>query len=199
MSTYFFKSINSKFCHIAAKVLFVICSLFSSLAVNTANAQKNEKAVIQHVPIKSAQLPEPGMPMTLSFNLSDLSGVISKERLMVVRDGKLMDVTLVEGAVPGTDKLGHNAVINAPLVELKYWAVITLTNGNIISSPSYTLRRSCIPNIALSPVDDPENSSLQERIARYVQQSKDLERDLSQYEIAISLLESLVGQMKEGE
>ena len=143
-------------------------------------------------------MPAPGSVMTLSFDFSGISGVISRERLFVIRDGKLLDATLLEGPVEGAEQLAHNAVVNAPLIELTYWAAVTLTDGTIVTSPHYTLRRSCVPNIALSPIDDPENSSVQERLARYVQQSKDLEKDLAQYEQALELIETLVGQMKEG-
>ncbi len=161
-----------------------------------AFAEKN-KAAIHHSPIKSAELPDPGTPMILSFDLSDISGVVARERLFVVRDGKLLDANLLEGPVEGSDELSHNATIHAPLVELKYWAVITMSDGAIITSPSYTLRRSCLPNLALASIDDPENSNIQDRLERYVRQSTSLERDLAQYEQAIALLESLVSQMSE--
>lgn len=189
---------SSNYVKITSTILLIVGIAFGSIPA-LVEAQKNQKPVIRHAPIKSTELPEPGTPMVLSFDLRELSGVIAKERLLVVRDGKLLDVSLKEGINPETDELGHIATIHAPLVELKYWALVTLSNGNVISSPPQTLRRSCVPNIALSTIDDPSDSTLSERLTRYVQQSRDLERDLAQYEHAIGLLESLVGQMKEGE
>ena len=178
----------------AARVFAVLLAI--ALSAAPGFAEKN-KAAIHHAPIKSAELPDPGTPMVLSFDLSDISGVIARERLFVVRDGKLLDANLLEGPVEGSDELSHNATIHAPLVELKYWAVVTLSDGSVITSPSFTLRRSCVPNLALASIDDPENSNIQARLERYVRQSTNLERDLAQYEQAISLLESLVSQMSE--
>jgi len=152
---------------------------------------------IQHTPIKSSQLPPPGTAMTITIDLSQFRGVIARERLLVIRDGKLLDVPLLEGVAEGHDSLTHNGTIQAPLVEVKYQALITLADGSTISSPSYTLRRACVPNIALASIEDPSDSSISDRLKRYVQQSRDLERDLTQYENAIALLESLVGNMKE--
>lgn len=171
----------------------------SANSISTASAQPSQAKNIVHTPIKSVQLPPPGTPMVINFDLSRIDGVIARERLLVIRDGKLLDVPLVEGPVEGRDTLSHNAELHAPLVELKYQAVITLADGKTFSSPYYTLRRSCVPNISLASIDDPADSSVSERLQRYVIQSRDLERDLTQYENAISLLESLVGQMKEGQ
>lgn len=176
-----------------------LCTLALSVVFfSSVRAEAEAKSAIRHRPISSAQLPPPGSKMILSFDLSSIDGVIARERLFVVRDGKLLDASLLEGAVEGRDSLTHNAIINAPLIELKYWAVVTLADGEIITSPSFTLRRPCIPNIALSSIEDPGDTELQERLTRYIQQSHDLERDLSQYEQVIELLESLVGKMKEG-
>ena len=147
--------------------------------------------------MKSAELPSPGTPMVLSFDISAVPGVIARERLLVIRDGKLLDATLVEGPTEGSDELSHNATIHAPLVELKYRALITTSDGKVVTSPSYTLRRPCVPNLALSSIEDPPGSAIQERLARYLEQAQHLEKDLAQYEEALSLLESLVGQMKE--
>ena len=192
--------LNYKNWHRAKLVLFLLLSTLWLLSpFFQANAQNINSAAIRHTPPKNSQIPLPGVPIILSFDLSGISGVISRERLFVVRDGKLLDATLLEGPVEGAEQLAHNAVVHAPLVELTYWAAVTLADGSIVTSPHFTLRRSCVPNIALAPIDDPENSSIQERLTRYVQQSKDLEKDLAQYEQALELIESLVGQMKEGE
>lgn len=174
--------------------------LGASLSFNAAgaSAEAKGKSGIRHVPMRSAELPPPGSPILLIFDLPPGERVIARERLLVVRDGRLLDATLIEGAAPDRDTLSHNVEINSPLVELKYQAIITYTDGEVLTSPQYTLRRPCVPNITLSSIDDPGDSSVQERLKRYVQQSRDLERDLSQYENAIELLESLVGKMKEG-
>ena len=177
--------------------LKILCLSICSFLASPLRAENSLVKQIQHTPIKSSQLPAPGTPMTISLDLSEFRGVIARERLLVVRDGKLLDVPLLEGVADGHDSLTHNGIINAPLVELKYQAVITLADGNTVSSPSYTLRRACVPNITLASIEDPADTSISERLKRYVQQSRDLEKDLSQYENAITLLESLVGQMKE--
>lgn len=181
---------------ILGAVLFLAVALM--LPAGDARAEKKEKPSIRHKPMRSEELPPPGAPMVMVFDLPYADRVIARERLVVIRDGKLLDATLIEGAAPGRDTLSHNVVINAPLVELKYQAVVSYADGEVLSSPQYTLRRPCIPNIALSSIEDPGDSSIQERLTRYVQQSRDLEHDLSQYEQAIELLDALVGKMKEG-
>lgn len=182
-------------------IIFAVLALLSlGISSSSAYAEKKdekEKQLILHSPLKSAELPSPGTPFVLSFDLSRIEGVIARERLLVIRDGKLLDATLIEGPTEGSEELSHNATIHAPLVELKYRALITTADGKIITSPSYTLRRSCIPNLALSSIDDPAGAPLQERLARYLGQARHLEKDLAQYDEALSLLESLVGQMKE--
>jgi hypothetical protein len=152
---------------------------------------------IGHTPLRSNQLPEPGTAITLSFIPDALPGVIARERLLVIRDGKMLDVPLVEGPIEGKDQLAHNAIVHAPLAELSYQALITLADGTVVTSPRYTLKRNCLPNIALATLDDPQESSVKERLERYVIQARELERELTQYDIAIGLVESLLGQMKE--
>lgn len=178
----------------------VLCAVVGIALLHApALAQAKNKPGLRHTPMRSSELPPPGSSFVLSFELPPGEKVVARERLLVVRDGRLLDISLVEGVAPGRDTLSQNATVHAPLVELKYQAVITYASGEVISSPQYTLRRSCIPNIALSSIEDPSNSSVQDRLVRYIQQSRDLERDLTQYEEAIVLLESLVGKMKEGE
>jgi hypothetical protein len=179
-------------------LVLIVCVLsLACLGTTPLWAESSQAKEIIHTPIKSTQIPAPGTPMTIIIDLSQFRGVIARERLLVIRDGKLLDVPLLEGVAEGHDSLTHNATIHAPLVELKYQVLITLADGNTVSSPSYTLRRGCVPNIALASIDDPSDSSVSERLKRYVQQSRDLERDLTQYENAITLLESLVGEVKE--
>lgn len=177
-------------------IKYLIASAGLSLACTAAaHAAPPPKPPLIHKALRSADLPEPGMPIHLSIVPSDTKAMVSTGYLQAVRDGSFMQLPLVPTADQNGDELIYEAVVSAPVHELSYHFVASLNTGKVVNTPQVTARRSCRPDIGLSSGSTPANASTEERLESLLLTAKDLEGELKDYQRANTLLEQLLAQI----
>lgn len=184
--------------HAALGILWSV-SFLGIAPVKTLHAQaKGESSPLLHIPVRSKDLPAPGAAMKLSFRLKNQNLAVARARAVVVRDGKLFDLGMKEAAINDQGAIGYLATMYAPLVELKYQFLITTRDGEVISSPLFAARRSCVPDITLAEIGTDTTADVQTRLERLVSDARSIEKDLKAYDSAATVLDDLISMMEEG-
>ena len=137
------------------------------------------------------KLPYPSQDLELVAKIKGTKDTEATLKIVVVRDGRSMEVLAQPGYLDEHDIPTYKTVIPSPVVEFSYHFILTSKDGSIVTSPNYFVKRDCIPNIELSQPKVPEEVIGNARLQELVASSKSLENDLSGYDSVIKLLEEI--------
>lgn len=169
-----------------------VCSCY---AISVAQAQTAEPpaAAIQlaHTPPDPAQLPAPGLPITLTVRINNSKRLDLPIKAMIVRDGRLMVAPLPTPTYNTREEPVYTLQTFAPQAEINYRFVITTPEGNSLSTKSFLLRRSCLPSIEAADFESSEELQGTQRLEALIRHSKNLERDITAYQEALKLIAEL--------
>jgi hypothetical protein len=148
---------------------------------------------INHSPPSAAELPAPGQPIKLTFQLSGTKNFELRVRALVNRDGKFLDVPFPAGSVDLKDSPTFTTTIHAPLQSIGYQFLVYTPDGSVVSSKQYSIQRKCRPNIELTQVPDPlgDDPYLLSTVA------EGLEKEVRSYRTVERLLQDLTSRFSE--
>jgi len=146
-----------------------------------------------HVPPKPEAFPYPGQTMNLVVRLNNTRNTGQKMRLLLVKDGRLMNIPPQEGFLNEHDQPTYEIPVPAPIAEMVYQFILPNPDGSTLISPRYSIRRNCIPNIDLAGTEPAAEVQGIERLQNLVNQAKDLENDLATYDRIAKVLEQIKG------
>lgn len=144
-----------------------------------------------HRPPQGEEMAAPGVPMTLNVQLDGSRNSQLKMRLVLVRDGRLMDVMVNDLAFDEDDHLVYSTQINAPLVEMSYQFILFGKNEVVAVSPHYTVSRGCMPDISNIDTKLSPDLDLNQQLQTMVKQAAGLEAEVQNYESVLKLLDEL--------
>lgn len=151
---------------------------------------------INHTPSRPEELPIPGAEVILSASLADSKELEQRLRLMLVRDGKVIDSSSVTAVFNENDEPTYYFTVNAPQAEMSYQFVLYEKDHTISASKRFRVRRSCVPEITVTESVIPEEIQGKDRLKALVDQSESLEREISSYKEALNILEKLKAMIK---
>ncbi len=179
--------------------LFVVALLHTGASAETEDDKKpSQKDSAQsrigflHTPPKPESLPYPGQPMTISAGLTHTRETKFPMRIVLSRDGRFMELPSKEAYLDKYDRPIYEVSLPAPIAEVTYQMFVVAGEDQVMASPRYTVRRNCIPQIALATGEVPAQVQGTERLQKLIQESRALENDLKGYEFSLELLEELI-------
>jgi hypothetical protein len=182
--------------------LVLALSVFG-LAAATCVAQDGDtspvgkKIGVKHITPRAQDLPPPGAPMKLSFQLTNTREITQVATALITLDGRLMNVLAAEGYMNEYDLPTFEVATIAPLSDLAYQLVVRGQDGSIATSPRYAVQRSCLPRIDLTSVAIPESIQGRERLGEVIEKTKGLERDLGFLEQSLRTAKTLKGMLED--
>lgn len=154
---------------------------------------------IEHTVPDSASLPPPGSKVKLSAFLVDSNQFERPMRLVVSRDDRTLDVWLPAGKLDDRERALYEFNLYAPEYRFRYRFIWYSPEGVAISSPQFTLERSCrFPSKQVAPDEATlkgDALSEAEETARLFHVSEALNREISAYQEATKLLGELRGKI----
>jgi hypothetical protein len=183
----------------------VIQLLFGSLALllpQTGISQPSTElptlSIVHDVP-NEASIPAPGTKLRVAAFLSGSNQFERPMRLLANRDEKLLDIWLHSGRLNTDERPIYEFNIHAPEYRLKYRFVWYPADGNPVTSPEFSLERSCrFPSQQVSPDEALyKTDALSEGLetARLLHVSEGLNREIIAYQEATKLLSELRGKI----
>ena len=114
-------------------------------------------------------------------------------RAIVVSDGKLIEVRQGDSFLDGHDRPTYTFKLFAPLVELSYQFLLYDDEQVIDISKRYHIQRDCVPKVSLEELEEKENQPLsaQDKMKHLLLSAQVLERELQNYEIALTFINGL--------
>jgi hypothetical protein len=184
---------------LSPKVSAVICGLllFCMFALESLAQSSTGNPTLSHTPPYGTDLPFPGKLMSLEAKLLNTKQTNRKLRVLIVRDGRLLDLSTDGALLNERDIPTYKFTIYSPLAEISYQFILYNPDGTVTTSRRYSVRRDCLPNVELTGVKPDSELSADEKIAALAHQSRGLDRDLEAYERALGLLEELRTIIKE--
>jgi hypothetical protein len=168
---------------LAVVVGFTTALPYSAWGEGENNSKKG--VGVKHIPPRAQDLPAPGAPLKLSFQLTNTREITQLVTALVTVDGELMNVLGSEGYLNEYDNPAFEIATIAPLGELAYQLVVRGQDGSIVTSKRYAVRRNCLPSVDLTDVAIPEKTQGREKLELIIQKTKGLERDLGTLEQAL--------------
>jgi hypothetical protein len=173
--------------------------LVVALALVTTNAWAAPE--IQHQAPRARNLPAPGMKVTLKIAIKDADRRTQFNPIAsAVIDGRLTTLPLVRSYIDEHDLAAYDFEAFSPLAAMSYQFVLQKEKEVLDVSKRFHITRQCIPPIDITTVrtDDPTFVvSAQERLEEMLRESRGLERDLQNYETAITLLNGIEALLEE--
>jgi hypothetical protein len=114
-------------------------------------------------------------------------------RVAISKDGRFMELAAKEAYLDKRDRPIYEFTVPAPIAEMTYQMFVVQSDGDILTSPRFAVRRTCIPNIGLALGQVAGDVQGVERLRKLVDESKSLDNDLQGYQEVLKLL----GQLKE--
>lgn len=140
---------------------------------------------VMHKAPRPQDLPPPGARMKLSFQLSNSREITHRVNALVTLDGRLLNIIGDDGYLNEYDNPTFEIVTNSPIAEIAYQLVVRATDGSLIVSPRYTVRRACVPTLDLTPDRIPREVQGNARLTTLVEKTRALEREMAYYESAL--------------
>jgi hypothetical protein len=164
--------------------------------VKPASAEKpltlsERKIGFLHEPPKEEALPYPGQTMKISAGLSNTRETRHPLKAFISRDGRFMEVPAKEAYLDKFDRPIYEISFPAPVAEVSYQLFVVAGEEDVLASPRYIVRRSCIPQVALATGEVPSSVQGTERLQKLIEESRALENDLKGYEESLELIEEL--------
>ncbi len=150
---------------------------------------------ITHVAPRPDDIPYPGQKIQVRVQLKGTKETQRQLRMLLVRDGRLLDMSSFNAELNEMDLPTYQMSFNAPLAEMTYQFLLYNPDGSVTPSTRYSVRRNCVPNVALADGEVKPEIVGDERLQRLVNESKHLEQDLAGYEQVLSLLNGLHQQL----
>jgi len=179
--------------------------LFSSilfLLPQTVVAEPSTKIstlTIAHDAPKVASLPAPGTKIRMEAFLAGSNQFERPMRLLGIRDEKLLDIWLPSGRLDRDERAIYAFDIHAPEYRLKYRFAWYSPNGESITSPEFTLERTCrFPSQQVGPdeaIYKTDAISEGAETVRLFHVSEALNREIIAYQEATKLLGELRGKI----
>lgn len=144
-----------------------------------------------HEPPKEDALPYPGQSMTISAGLSNTRETRHPLKAVISRDGRFMEVPAKEAYLDKFDRPIYEISFPAPVAEVSYQLFVVAGEEDVLASPRYIVRRSCIPQVSLATGEVPSSVQGTERLQKLIEESRALENDLKGYEESLELIEEL--------
>ena len=135
--------------------------------------------------------------MLLVAELQQTRDVDRDVRLLLVRDGRLIDVPLSRSDLTERDHPVYEFQFLAPIAEISYQFFLSDPSGNAVSTPRYTLRRKCVASTQLTDPAVNADAEQSQKIAEFMAKSESLEQEIKQYEGATQALVELERLLKE--
>jgi hypothetical protein len=150
-----------------------------------------------HTPPRPDDLPYPGQPMTITAAITNTKETKLPVRVAMVRDGKFVEVPAREAYLDKFDRPIYEIPTIAPVGEMIYQLILVQTDGSVVNSPRFAVRRTCTPQVDLSEGNVPTDIQGVERLRKLVIESKGLENDLNGYNQVLKTLGELKGVVGE--
>lgn len=150
-----------------------------------------------HTPPRPQDLPYPGQSITLYAYLTNTRETRFPLRVSMSRDGRFEEVIAKDAYLDKEDRPTYEITVPAPVGEMTYQMFLVNPDGNILPSPRFAVRRSCVPQVELAQGEVPADVQGVDRLRRLVAESKGLENDLSGYNQVLRLLGQLKGVLGE--
>ena len=133
--------------------------------------------------------------MPIRVRLSNSSDVATKIRLVGSRDGRFMDIAFPMGQFDESSQPVFTIDIPAPSVAMTYQFIVHQPNGDLTLSDKFLLKRSCVQKAQEPQSEEPQEYRAQ--VVSLIGQARSLEKDNTNLEAAIKLLESLKKDLSE--
>lgn len=176
--------------------------LINLLWLSTARAQTERLSPspsVEHTVPDSATLPPPGLKVKLTALLLNSNKFERPMRLVLSRDDRTLDLWLPAGKLDDRERPIYEFNLHAPEHRFRYRFIWYSPEGVAISSPQFTLERSCrFPLKQVAPVEaslkgDATNEA--EETSRLFHVSEALNREIIAYQEATKLLGELRGKI----
>lgn len=143
-----------------------------------------------------SSLPYPGQGLRLEFQLLNTREVVHDVRVHAVIDGRLVDTLAKPGFLNEADRPTYSVEFHSPIDSLSYQAFLIGERGVILTSPNYSVRRTCNPLEKSVEESTPSGNGVAERLQAMEFAARRLEREIETYNRAFALLEDLQAHMK---
>lgn len=182
-------------------ILAVSVALLTLCTSAHAQATKDAKAPllpvqIIHTPPKADVLPYPGQPVELRVLLANTRDFRDRLRVFTVMDGSYLEIAPTKSYLNEYDQPTYDVTLISPIGEVSYFFTLQLSDGRIVSSPKYTIRRSCLPNVEAAELIDISNLEARNQLLPLLEQSNALNNDLNSLERAISLVQEITTRIE---
>ena len=185
-----------KFC-MRTLAMFSVAICCAIGGIETCRADSAAQVIYHHTPT-GTEIPNPGAVMTLKFEVTDSRDLERPVRLMLVRDGRMIEIPLSQSYLDERDHPTFEFQVNAPIADIYYQLyVYDKKGGNPIVSSPYGFRRPCLPQIdlvdakldpKLAPIDQVRNSYAQSQV---------LGQEVEEYQKALHTLQDLQELLKD--
>lgn len=135
--------------------------------------------------------------MVLSAELQHTRDVDRGVRLLLVRDGRVVDVPILRSYLNEKDRPTYEYKLLAPLAEISYQFFLADASGSAVTTPRYTVRRKCLPSLKLTSTKSDGDSEQGQKAAALAAKAEALDQEIKQYDSAIAALDELEKLLKE--
>lgn len=139
-------------------------------------------------PFTAEDLPNPGMPVELSVQLSNTRDTGAEMIALVVRDGALLQINPEKIYLNEYDNPEYIFNMHAPHGDINYQFLLFPKDSDPIISEKFILRRDCLPPIELVDIDVDSKAHGRELLIELVYRARSLEKEYRAYEEARALL-----------
>ena len=179
--------------------LIALTLITGSIAPSHARADTRDAVPVEIFPeqVGLDTLPMPGTPFIIKAVLSNTKDTERRMRAFIVRDGRVSDVAPLKAYLDENDQPTYEIQMHAPLAELSYQLVLYNPDGSFSVSRRISVRRPCVPYIDLSKIKLEPKSQGEARLETLIKLSRGLEREVSNYDVALKILEDLNERLKQ--
>lgn len=172
-----------------ATLAFCLLMLSPSF-LHAQTSKKGQQITINHTAMKPGELPYPGAELRISVTLGNTRNSQLILKGFFVKDGKVMEQDLDYFSTDNREQLVYSTTITSPLAELNYQFVLMDKGQVLSSSPRYTLRRQCLPDVSGVALDDTGTQDLNV-VERLQLQASKIQDEVQNFEKALSILDEL--------
>ena len=169
------------------------------LPVSAQEQQARPNLVVRHRPAPITTLPVPGALVPITVELLNSKDIEAKIRLVGARDGRFIDIAFPMGALNRQDQAEFTVQVPAPLAAMTYQFIVHQPDGSLSASARYVLKRPCIQNFKVDISPNDPNARVKQELATLIAKSKSLERETTNLEASLKLLEDLSTSLKKQE
>ena len=166
-----------------------------SPAIAAPPALQKKALSLSHPPADPKTLPPPGSKLKLTTFLNGSQRFEQPMRILATRDHKLLDIWLPTGRLDMAERPYYETEIHAPEHRLSYRFMWYSPDGTTVTSPEYTVERSCRYPLTQIPSDEAMYDSTEKGEAAETERlfhiSEALNREITAYQEATRLLGEL--------